>query len=31
MEHVKKIKIAVNGGINFGSKLSAKQLLVIAT
>ncbi|WP_342431151.1 nitrite reductase [Neobacillus sp. FSL H8-0543] len=28
--HVKKIKIAVNGGIDFGSKLTAKQLLVIA-
>lgn len=26
----KKIKIAVNGGINFGAKLTAKQLLVIA-
>ncbi|WP_282155971.1 nitrite reductase [Cytobacillus gottheilii] len=26
----KKIKIAVNGGIDFGAKLSAKQLLVIA-
>lgn len=26
----KKIKIAVNGGIDFGSKLSAKQLLVLA-
>jgi precorrin-3B C17-methyltransferase len=28
--HQKKIKIAVNGGINFGSKLSAKQLVTIA-
>lgn len=28
--HQKKIKIAVNGGVDFGSKLSAKQLLVIA-
>jgi precorrin-3B C17-methyltransferase len=28
--HQSKIKIAVNGGINFGSKLSAKQLLVVA-
>lgn len=26
----KKVKIAVNGGINFGAKLTAKQLLVIA-
>lgn len=26
----KKIKIAVNGGINFGSKLTAKQLLALA-
>jgi precorrin-3B C17-methyltransferase len=26
----KKIKIAINGGINFGSKLSAKQLVTIA-
>lgn len=26
----KKIKLAVNGGIDFGSKLTAKQLLVIA-
>jgi precorrin-3B C17-methyltransferase len=26
----KKIKIAVNGGINFGSKLSAKQLVTMA-
>lgn len=26
----KKIKIAVNGGIDFGAKLSAKQLLLIA-
>lgn len=26
----KKIKIAVNGGINFGAKLTAKQLLVLA-
>lgn len=26
----KKIKLAINGGINFGSKLNAKQLLVIA-
>jgi precorrin-3B C17-methyltransferase len=26
----KKIKIAVNGGINFGAKLTAKQLLMIA-
>lgn len=25
-----KIKIAVNGGINFGAKLSAKQLMVLA-
>jgi precorrin-3B C17-methyltransferase len=29
-ESEKKIKIAVNGGIDFGSKLSAKQLLVLA-
>jgi precorrin-3B C17-methyltransferase len=29
-DQMKKIKIAVNGGINFGSKLTAKQLLVIA-
>jgi precorrin-3B C17-methyltransferase len=28
--HQKKIKIAVNGGINFGSKLSAKQLVTMA-
>ncbi|EFV74667.1 nitrite reductase [Cytobacillus sp. FSL W8-0315] len=26
----KKVKMAVNGGINFGAKLNAKQLLVIA-
>ncbi|MEH6986268.1 nitrite reductase [Cytobacillus firmus] len=26
----KKVKIAVNGGIDFGAKLSAKQLLLIA-
>jgi precorrin-3B C17-methyltransferase len=26
----KKIKLAVNGGVSFGSKLNAKQLLVIA-
>ncbi|MBT2691323.1 nitrite reductase [Bacillus sp. ISL-47] len=26
----KKIKLAVNGGINFGAKLTAKQLLIIA-
>ncbi|MBN8202806.1 nitrite reductase (plasmid) [Cytobacillus firmus] len=26
----KKVKIAVNGGIHFGAKLTAKQLLVIA-
>jgi precorrin-3B C17-methyltransferase len=26
----KKIKLAINGGISFGSKLNAKQLLVIA-
>lgn len=26
----KKIKIAVNGGIGFGSKLNAKQLLTIS-
>jgi precorrin-3B C17-methyltransferase len=26
----KKIKLAVNGGINFGSKLSAKQLVTMA-
>jgi precorrin-3B C17-methyltransferase len=26
----KKIKIAVNGGINFGAKLTAKQLLILA-
>lgn len=26
----KKIKIAVNGGINFGAKLTSKQLIVIA-
>lgn len=26
----KKVKIAVNGGISFGAKLNAKQLLVIA-
>lgn len=31
MDHnQKKIKIAVNGGINFGANLSAKQLLVLA-
>jgi len=30
MEYVKKIKIAVNGGIGFGSKLSSKQLVTIA-
>jgi precorrin-3B C17-methyltransferase len=29
-DNTKKVKIAVNGGINFGSKLSAKQLLVLA-
>jgi precorrin-3B C17-methyltransferase len=28
--HQKKIKLAVNGGINFGSKLSAKQLVTMA-
>lgn len=28
--NLKKIKIAVNGGINFGSKLTAKQLVTIA-
>jgi precorrin-3B C17-methyltransferase len=28
--HQKKIKIAVNGGINFGSKLTAKQLVTMA-
>lgn len=28
--HHKNIKIAVNGGINFGSKLTAKQLMTIA-
>ena len=30
MEKLKKVKIAVNGGINFGSKLNAKQLLLLA-
>ncbi|WP_059173205.1 nitrite reductase [Bacillus sp. FJAT-27445] len=30
MESQKKIKIAVNGGIGFGAKLTAKQLLVLA-
>jgi precorrin-3B C17-methyltransferase len=30
MESDKKIKIAINSGVGFGSKLSAKQLLVIA-
>ena len=26
----KTIKLAVNGGINFGAKLNAKQLIVLA-
>lgn len=30
MEKVEKVKIAVNGGIQFGSKLTSKQLLLIA-
>ncbi|GAA0330818.1 hypothetical protein GCM10008967_21680 [Bacillus carboniphilus] len=30
MEEVKKIKIAVNGGISFGAKLNAKQMITIA-
>ncbi len=30
MDNVKRIRIAVNGGIGFGAKLSAKQLMTIA-
>ncbi|MGN7299907.1 nitrite reductase [Ferdinandcohnia sp. SAFN-114] len=30
MENEKKVKLAVNGGISFGAKLNAKQLVVIA-
>jgi precorrin-3B C17-methyltransferase len=30
MEDVNKVKIAVNGGIDFGAKLTAKQLVTIA-
>lgn len=30
MDNVKRIQIAVNGGIGFGAKLSAKQLMTIA-
>ena len=27
---VKKVKMAINGGIGFGAKLNAKQLMTIA-
>lgn len=30
MEEISKVKIAINGGINYGSKLTAKQLLLLA-
>ncbi len=29
-DHVEKVKIAINGGIGFGAKLNAKQLLTIS-